>query len=62
MDGFNVAYSMNDLMCQIIWIMDSMTCNSGGNVLVGNSNLNYSWKLLEAMLTCIIESYLTSQL
>jgi len=49
MNGFNVACNMNG------W-MDGMTYNNGGNVLAWNSNLNYSWKLLGTMLTCIVES------
>jgi hypothetical protein len=40
--------------------MDGMTYNSGDNVLVGNSNFENSWKLLEMMSTCIVESELTS--
>jgi hypothetical protein len=60
MDGFNVAYSMyewmNDLMCQIIGWMDiwhiTMVTMCWREIQI----LNYSWKLLKTMSTCIVES------
>jgi len=55
---------MNDLMCQIIWMNGwyiwhiTMVAMCGWEI----QNLNYNWKLLETMSTCIVESSLTSQL
>jgi len=64
-----------DLMCYIVWVNEWMfnVPNNMDEWMVWHiiavamcwweiQILNYSWKLLETMSTCIVESYLTSQL
>jgi hypothetical protein len=62
MDGFNVAYSMNEWMNEWFNVLNNMDEWMVWHIIVVAmcwweiQNLNYSWKLLETMSTCIIEN------
>jgi hypothetical protein len=58
MDGFNVAYSMNEWFNVPNYMDEWMVWHIIVVAMCWREiqNLNYSWKLLETMLTCIVEN------